>query len=82
MIRVTVELVPHGVESQKYTLGVATIANDGTGTPTRGNYTAAFRRTRGGFISGKVTGFPRKRLACWDLLYRALRSSVIGVRNP
>ena len=38
MIRITVELVPHGDESRARVLAHGIIANDGTGTLERGNY--------------------------------------------
>lgn len=38
MIRVTVELVPHGDESRKETIATGLIANDGNGTPRYGSY--------------------------------------------
>ena len=41
MIRVTVELVPHGVEDLKETLGVMTIFNTGRGTFIKGDYAYA-----------------------------------------
>ena len=37
-LRITVELIPHGVESAKRKLCVLDIINDGTGTHERGNY--------------------------------------------
>jgi len=82
MIRVTVELLPHGFGPPQH-LGTATVANDGRGTHNEGSYAAvlsrrgrpssAWRRTR-------VEGFPRRRLTAWDLLYRVLRKAV-GDRN-
>jgi hypothetical protein len=38
MLKITVELWPFGSEVHKKTLAVMDIANDGTGTATRGNY--------------------------------------------
>ncbi len=38
MIRITIELVPHGYEARKEVIAKAEIANDGTGTNIRGNY--------------------------------------------
>lgn len=40
MIRVSIELVPHGVEERKRRIGTVEIWNDGTGTNARGNYGA------------------------------------------
>ncbi len=79
MIRVTVELLPHGDESRKRHLGTATIANDGTGTTTHGNYNIRLSR-RGQpdsvWKTGRLTGFQRKRLLVWDLLLLALAATV------
>ena len=79
MIRVTVELVPHGIEGRKKHLGTAEIWNDATGNLATGNY--GYRLSRRGqpnsdWKSGEVKGFPRKRLGGWDLLFRALRNAV------
>lgn len=70
MIRVTVELLPGGRGPAQH-LGTAIIANDGSGTPTIGNYDATLSR-RGQPNSVwkrvRVEGFARKRLLAWDLL--------------
>lgn len=90
MLRVTVELVPRGDESRAKKLCVGVIFNDITGTLTSGNYGVKLSRqgigektfeTRTPWRQGRVTGFPRKRLNSWDLLYRALQSTV-GERSP
>ena len=83
MIRVTVELVPHGDESRKRHLGTAVIVNDATGTHWTGNYRVVLSkmgRPDEFWRRGGVEGFPRLRLGAWDLLYRALRETV-GSRN-
>ena len=83
MLRITIELVPWGIEDKKRTIGIAEIYNDGTGTSTTGNYgVRVFKRGSNGVIwkTGKVWGFPRKKLLAWDLLYRALHN-IIGERN-
>ena len=76
------ELWPFGLESQKQSLGHATITNIG-GTNTSGEYKATLF-TKGDkprvWKAGKVFGFPRLKLGGWDLLYRALRE-LIGERN-
>jgi hypothetical protein len=82
MIRVTVELVPFGIESRKRPPGTIVIANDATGSMTTGNY--KFRMTtRDGskYKEGRVEGFPRQRLLAYDLLFRCLKTAV-GHRNP
>lgn len=82
MIVVTIELWPGGDRSRKELLGAATIANDGSGTPTVGNYRYALgkRKGVGTWKEGEIKGFPRKRLGGYDLLLRVLRDAV-GGRN-
>lgn len=58
----------------------ATIANDGTGTWTRGNYVYDLEHKGRGFREGVVEDFPRESLNVWDLLFRILRDAV-GERN-
>lgn len=82
MIRITVELLPFGLESNKKILGIMEIWNKVTGTTFSGNY--GFRIFRKGsktvWKSGDIEGFPRKRLLSWDLLYRCLHS-ILQERN-
>ena len=83
MLRITIELVPHGVEERKEVIGVTTISNDATGTDTAGNYKYHVSKWGTGnrmWKAGKLAGFPRKRLGPWDLLYRVLKD-VVGARN-
>lgn len=48
MLRVTVEVVPFGIEAAAETLDTIYIANDGTGTPEIGNYDVYTEDPRGG----------------------------------
>jgi hypothetical protein len=81
MLRITVELVPWGIESRASVIATGTIVNTGTGTPTRGCYRIDLRDAAGRpWKSGTVDEFPRKRLLAWDLLYRALEN-LVGIRN-
>lgn len=81
MIRVTVELLRKGSETNRETLGVAEIANVG-GTLTRGDYAVRLLGKGGrAWKTGTVEGFPRLKLGGWDLLFRALGGIVAG-RNP
>jgi hypothetical protein len=82
MLRITIELVPHGVESAAKTLHVAKIWNDGSGNLASGNYEARLstRGNRSVWKAVRVEGFKRKRLLAWDLLYRVLKIAV-GERN-
>jgi hypothetical protein len=70
VIRVTVEMVPHGDENKKHTLGVLEIANDGTGTLESGNYDgvlhAEYTPPSGRF--GRVDQFQRNRQSVWSLV--------------
>lgn len=84
MIRVTVELVSAIDPSRSRLLGIAEIANDGTGTDLSGDYFASFSKWAPKHTEtwkrGRVVGFDRKGRGAWDLLYLALRSAV-GRRN-
>jgi len=89
MIKVTVELYS-AIDDHIELLGEAIIYNDGSShTPSIGNYNALFGKKgkpvywkRGEFAATNlfravhVSGFPRKRLLVWDLLYRALQGAV------
>jgi len=81
MLRVTVEIWPFGSKAAKRTLGVAEIANDATGSKTKGNYNYRLYDAGGKlWKSGRVEDFPRQCLLAFDLLYRALKDA-IGERN-
>lgn len=87
MIRVTIELLPHGREDRAETIGTVEIINDGYGSETTGHYdvklmkSPRYAKTPGVWRKGRVTNFPRLTLGPYDLLYRALRACV-GTRNP
>ncbi|MCD0459155.1 hypothetical protein [Roseiconus lacunae] len=70
MIRVTIKLVPHGIESGKRTLGVLEIANDGSGDARNGNYTGELTAEYTGNAprTGRVTGFKRREQSAWSLV--------------
>ncbi len=79
MIRVTVELVPRGDESQARVLAQGVIVNDGTGTLSTGAYTYGITaqtnvegRDPGIWKQGRIVGFKRKRDNVWRLLKRVL----------
>jgi hypothetical protein len=83
MLRVTIDLLPYGDETTKRNLGVIEIANDGTGTKSRGNYmvrTAIRGQPKQTWRKGAVKDFPRLQLGVYDLLLRALVATV-GERN-
>lgn len=81
MVRVTIDLVSANDGSVR-NLGVAEIANDGTGTGDIGNYKIALSKFggKGVWRKGTLQGFPRKALGGWDLLFRCLEA-VVGYRN-
>jgi hypothetical protein len=62
-LRITVELIPRGLEADKRRVAVVEIRNDGTGTHEQGNYdVSAEGDCMGGwdsFFSGKVRGVKR-----------------------
>jgi hypothetical protein len=70
MIRVTVELLPHGDEAHKRQLAVMEIANDGTGNVSTGNYRgtlhAEYTPEKG--RHGQVFEFHRQRQSVWSLV--------------
>lgn len=75
MIVVRVELWPLGDESEKQLLGIAVIANDGTGDRNMGNYSYDVRGRNGHplkYGKGNVYNFPRQRQNAWHLLKRVL----------
>ncbi len=86
MIKVTIELWPFGVESEKETLGEMFIWNDGTGTPGRGNYKFWWGRGRNSLDElrsvklgdkkpkGELKGFPRKSYSAFELVKRCLNA--------
>ena len=81
MLVVRIELWPRGDASSRKTLATGTIANDGTGTITQGNYQVVLKDAIGrSWKTGTVKGFPRKRRLGWDLLACALYS-MLGKRN-
>jgi hypothetical protein len=88
MMRCTIELIPGGdVNSpRRSVIGVIDCANVGGDIET-GEYTVTldkslFHKKGQVWKSGQVTGFPRRRLGPYDLLYRALVSCGIAARNP
>lgn len=78
MIRITVELVPLGIESRARVIARGTITNDGTGSPKLGNY--RYRLSKQGTTTaltraGDIKDFPRLRKNVWHLLRLVLNSA-------
>jgi hypothetical protein len=73
MIKITVELLPHGDESRKRKLGEMRIWNTLTGTPTKGDYKFSIWLKRNkAWRTGEYHGFPRKRKNVWFLIKKCL----------
>ena len=70
MIRVTVEMIPHGIESERYTLGSMEIANDGSGTTSSGSYDGVLHAeyTSEDGRHGRVVSFNRQNQSVWSLI--------------
>lgn len=75
MIKIILEMWPHGYEKNKYKLCEGRIGNDCTGTLTNGNYNVSlFGKNNKLMKKGRVENFPRKRKHVWYLLYLALKN--------
>ena len=73
MIRITVELVSART-GETTRIASATIANEGTGTRTRGNYNADFLlKRRRVWRTSRIVDYPRQSKNVWYLIYRALK---------
>lgn len=77
MIRITVELVPHGIEERARVLARANIVNAGDHPehPKRGNYRYWFSQAGRPSTTGRLgplNDFPRQRENVWRLLQRCL----------
>ena len=73
MLRVTIELVPFGIEEEAREIGRMIIANDGTGGYGVGNYAYAFTYTDGPpeVATGTIKNFQRS-LGAWSLVKKIL----------
>ena len=77
MIKITVELYPLGLDKGKKMLGEGYIANDLTGTFTKGNYRARLNDAGGRkWKESQVKNFQRKKYLAWDLVYLALKEAL------
>lgn len=78
MLVVTVELYPKGLAIKSKKLGQCFIINNLTGTPTKGDYVAhiCVGKKKKPWKTVFVTGFPRKNLNAWHLLYRTLKKAI------
>jgi hypothetical protein len=76
MIKVAVELWPHGRSDQAEEIGLAFIINDGSGDDQRGNYEVVFTSPAkdmqpASLRTVRISGFDRRR-DVWSLLHQAL----------
>ena len=78
MIKITVELLPHGRESKKQVIAAGEIVNDGSGNIKSGNYRATFiHKIPDGdmvILRSKVKGFSRADTGVWNLILEALKN--------
>lgn len=76
MIRVTVELVPYGIEEEAHTIGTMLIANDATGDYQYGNYAFVYNNDKNPDIIAKgVIKHHARTLGFWPLIKRVLSAS-------
>jgi hypothetical protein len=71
MLRVRVEIVPFGVESNSREIGQMVIANDGTGDSSSGNYVFVYSDTHGEYGEGTIKDFSRAD-GFWKLVSECL----------
>ena len=79
MLRITIELVPFGIEDRKRVLHVGEIWNDCSGTKSRGNYKFRLSQrnlTNRTWRKGAVVEFARKRDNAWKLLLLCLQEAL------
>lgn len=89
MLYIRIELWPYGDREQTQVLGEATISRiNQSDDKTLGDYDCKILKppdkVKGGtgvWRRGKVMNFPRLKLSCWDLMYRAL-GAMVAKRNP
>lgn len=69
MIVIDIKLVSARGREHDRMLGRVKLGNDGTGTKTRGNYTAVFfSRAKRRFKTKRILFYPRKAKSIWALL--------------
>jgi hypothetical protein len=75
MLRVTIELVPHGIEAAARPIATLLLANDGEGTYESGNYAYVYGYTDrdATMARGTIKKFPRSQGA-WALIRKILNS--------
>ena len=71
MLRVRVDIVPFGIESDSSEIGQMIIANDGTGDTSLGSYAFVYSDTHGEYSEGTVKNFSRRE-GFWKLISECL----------
>ena len=79
MLRITVEIVPFGVEEDKKTIGEMVIVNDGAGTRNLGSYYWNLKDDKGLALFGEEVQHKRSH-GVWPLIYKCLRQAD-GIRD-
>lgn len=84
MIKVTVELWPHGYETGKEVLAEAFIANDGTSDNRNiGNYEVWLKqKTKRSLKFGRVKNYRRLTQPIWKLIELCIQSAFRGDEKP
>ena len=90
MLRVTIELVPFGVETEAKVLGRIGIVNDGSGNLDLGNYDVALSDegpfTRNGKTKNwrrvRLVGFKRRHYGPYHILLAALLAAIPPSERP
>lgn len=83
MLRLTLDLFPHGEESNQETLGVIEIVNDGTGTDDIGNYKIFFTDKDGNQTElDRVLGHKRpQKNGAWVVCREAMKIVLAKMRK-
>jgi len=90
MIRVTIEIVPHGIEDKAFVHSIATIANDGIKSLQThgelGDYNAKFMQSydknpKQLWKKGHATDIHRTKRGIWDILFCCLYNAGMFKRN-
>ena len=73
-IVVKLELWPGGDKERARTMGILIIANDGTGTASRGNYDDKLIGKQAALKGspGRIEDYPKQRKHAWELVRRIL----------
>jgi len=78
MVEVVINLLPHGNEEKRRRLGYGVIANDMTGSPEKGNYTAVFySEDLSKICHVYLKDFPRKKSGAWGLVKAVIKKAEV-----